>query len=749
MTAPERGTATLAPELARRVGALARSLVAAGRSWALYPPEHPAVRTSLDRLQAAVRDAAAGHAFSFGVTPDTLLVEGVPVTTRDGPTTETAAWLHNRDVLQLSFLSEVPAGALHEFLSLLSEDSETVRERGGPAKIWSEHGHPSIAIEQIDYAKVLQDREVERPARKKDELWRAIVRAVLDRHKSLDEAMQRRLLDIAGDVGAIGELANDVIAPHHGADGSPMLTTQAAAVVAAYRHLAGIVEVMAPERRSDVMQNLVAATSGMNPSLVLEMLRTPDGPAAAATTTAPLREQLASAFDDIKVANLLATTLAIEGQASARLADVFGTIAPDEPRKRRVLTLTRELLTETSFGQTDQFKTLWSSMEELLLSYNERPFVGTEYKAGLDQIGARAEHMAGEIPSELRALVRTLDQDNVRKLSVILLIDLLRMERDAKRAPEIARDAGALAEDLLLSGDYESALSVTSALGEQAVNPTSITREASRTTLDLLSGTAALRETVELLGDMEEDAAVQVAQICRHVGPASVDVLRDAFRAEKETVAMRRARGLIGEFGVRAVTRLAPLVGAEHWYTQQHAAQLLGDIAVPEAVPLLQPLLRGADPRVMRAAVRALSNIDDPAAARAIHTVLRAASGDHRLAVVGALVAERDPRVVPLLAQILAESDPVGTDHQIVLETLDAIANVGGDGAIPQVAAVMRRRSWFARKKIRAIKQASVSALHRLGTPAAQRVLHGAATTGDRLLKKLAKATLAGAEAHG
>ena len=61
--------------------------------------------------------------------------------------------------------------------------------------------------------------------------------------------MQQRLLEIAGDVVAIGELASDVMAPHHTPDGSPMLTTQAAAVVAAYRHLAGIVEVMAPERR--------------------------------------------------------------------------------------------------------------------------------------------------------------------------------------------------------------------------------------------------------------------------------------------------------------------------------------------------------------------------------------------------------------------------------------------------------------------------------------------------------------------
>ena len=100
MTAPERGTTTLAPDLARRVGLLARSLVAAGRSWALYPPEHPAVRTSLDPLLAAVSGAGGGQAFSFGATPDTLLIEDIPVSTREGSTTEAAAWLHNRDIVE-------------------------------------------------------------------------------------------------------------------------------------------------------------------------------------------------------------------------------------------------------------------------------------------------------------------------------------------------------------------------------------------------------------------------------------------------------------------------------------------------------------------------------------------------------------------------------------------------------------------------------------------------------------------------
>ena len=74
--------------------------------------------------------------------------------------------------------------------------------------------------------------------------------------------------------------------------------------------------------------------------------------------------------------------------------------------------------------------------------------------------------------------------------------------------------------------------------------------------------------------------------------------------------------------------------------------------------------------------------IQDPAAARAIHTVLRAATGEVRRAVIEALVAERDPRVVPMLVRILEESQPLGKDHDVVLETIEALGTVGTDAAV-------------------------------------------------------------------
>src|ERR1041384_2460668 len=95
--------AILSPELTRQSIALARALSAAARNWALYPPEHPAAAASLARLSDTINTTIAGAAFTFGVTPKTLLVAGYPLP-EEHAVSEAARLLHDHDILQLSFL---------------------------------------------------------------------------------------------------------------------------------------------------------------------------------------------------------------------------------------------------------------------------------------------------------------------------------------------------------------------------------------------------------------------------------------------------------------------------------------------------------------------------------------------------------------------------------------------------------------------------------------------------------------------
>ena len=732
-----RPAPALAPELIRQSISLARALAAGVRNWSLYPPEHPGVRAAVERLAEAVRQSTGGQAFTFGVTADSLLVAGVSLPPEQ-PVTEAARLLHDHDLLQITFLGEPTLEGLHALLRLLSTPADELRQGGGPAQAWDAAGVSSIALEQIDYEKILEDREIEAPADRHDDVWKSIVRELLDGRAAFNEAQQQRLLEISGSAHEIGDLASAVAAPKCNLDGSPLITTQAATVLAVFRHLASIVNVMEPERMPDVMRNVAAATGMLDPHVVLQMMQGDEG-----VQETPIVATIAASFDDEKVAELLATALSRDGKATARLAQVFDTIAPDEARKRRVLTMARSMLGEQDFGRSGQFKAAWASMETLLLSYDETPFVSASYQSTLDAAGARGEMLASrELPTELPEWVDTLGQDNVRSLSVMLITDLLRIEENAERATEIARDMIALLDDLLMAGDFDNALLVLRELRGAAAR--TVAPAEARAALASAGESAGLREAASLLGEFDDEAQKTFTECCALIGPTAIRALYPTLQSEQETPAYRRARELVATFGAAAVSPLAGLADDPRWFVQRNAAVLLGGTRSAEAVPTLQALLRRSDPRVLRAAVSALAGIDDPAATRAIQTVLRAATGDGRAAVIDALVAERDPRVIPMLTRILAEADPFGADHQIVLDTLEAVRQLGHEQAVPSVAALMKRRKFlFGRGKARAFKTASVRALVAIGTPTAQAALEEASRSGDGMLKSIIAGTRA------
>jgi len=722
----------LSPELIRQSTALSRALAAAVRAWALYPPEHPAVAGAVARLAEALRVSVAGAAFTFAVTPATLLVAGLPLPA-EAPVAEVARLLHDRDVLQLTFMGDVPSQAVDALLRLLARDADALRADGGPAAAWARHGHPAIVLEQIDYERMLEDHDVERQADRRDDVWRSLVNAIVEGRKAFDERQQQRLLEIAADVGQIGELAEAVVEPKRNLDGSPLITTQAATVLAVFRHLTGIVQVLAPDRLSEVLRNVAAATARLDPHLVAQMML-----ADESMQETPIIERIAAAFDDDTVARLLATALARDGRASARLAQVFDTIASDSERKQRVLHLTRSLLSEHDFGRGGQFTAAWSSMEGLLLNYDESPYVSDEYQASLAGANARAEAMAArELPPELPAWIDTLGQDNVRRLSVLLVTDLLRIEDSAERAAEIAGDLGALCEDLLLAGAFDDADLVLTTLAAAADDARAIAPAACRAAMTNLGGSPALREAAALLGELDDATAGRFAACCRLIGPTATQALVPLLDSERDTPAVSRARELVHAYGAPAIPHLAPLVADERWQVQRIAARLLGATRSAQAVAPLQALLRRGEDRVVSAVLAALAGIDDPSAGRVIQTALRTSNGDGRRMVVDALVATRDPRVVPMLAALLADSDPFGEDHGVVVAILDALRQLADDRTIPAVTAVMRRTRLFARRKATAVKRASVAVLRAVGTDLAAQTLADAGRTGDRLLRRL------------
>jgi HEAT repeat protein len=717
----------------RHVVALARAVTTAVRSWGFYPPDHPAVGAAVERLLAAIADATSTGLIQLAVTPRALLLDGQEIESSDLSVSECAALLHDRDILQIAFVSPPPEPTLRALLGVLTLDRDTRRERGGPAALWAAENDTSILIEQIDYQEILE-REIDEGPARRDATWKAIVRNIIGGRQTFTPEEQQRLLEISRDVGAIGELAKDARAPFTMPDGSPLLTTQAAAVLAVYKHVATTVTALEPDRAGEIGGALALSASSLDPALAAEVLRTEE----SASDPVQVATAIKQSFDDQQVALLLARALAAPGHPTSRLAHVVDTLAPDPERRRRVLKLAERLLGERDFGGKRPMDDIRKSLDELLLKYDESTFVSASYGAAMELAGGRGASLAMRgLPAEMDEWLQTLGHESVRRLSGQLLMDLLRNERVPERAAELANDMARFVEDLVLAGAFGEAVPVIEALAEAAARTPPLAADACRTAIDTVGRSAAFKEAADALGDQTAPEHEDFTRLAMAVGPAAVGALVAAL-GEGEGGAAERAAAILARLGTAAIPPLAATIDNSSSQVQRAIGWVLGQIGTAAAVPPLQTLLRKDDPRVQRAAVSALARIDCAAATRAIHTALRTFTGDARTAVIEALVGLKDPRVVPLLGQVLETSDPFGADHGLVLEALAALASLRDDRALPQIVALARRRRWLAWRATRRLRAAALAALVRMESAKAKQALDDLGRTGDFFLRRLA-----------
>jgi HEAT repeat protein len=726
--------ASAADSIRMAVG-LARALTIGLRSWGFYPPEHPAVAMAVERFVAAATEASAGGMMQLAVTPHALLLDGLPLESTDLAAVECADLLHDRDILQMTFVAPPSDATARALLAVLTLDRETRRARGGPAAIWGAEDQAAILIEQIDYQEILE-REIDEGPSRRDATWQSIVRSIIMGQSTFTAAEQQRLLEISRDVGAIGELCKDAKEPYCMPDGSPMLTTQAATVLAVYRHIARTVTALEPERVQQVIDSLALAAGSLEPATALELLSHEEH----ADQGVPLVGALKQSFDDQQVALLVARALSSPGHTTQRLARVLDTLAPDQQRKQRVLTLAKKLISERDFGSKRPIDDIRKSLDELLLQYDESTYVSTDYRESMDQAASRAAELAARgLPPELDEWLETLGGDSVRRLSGQLLIDLLRNETVPARMSETARDMGGFVEELLLAGAYGECVPVIEELAAAITRKPAIAPDACRTAIETVGASSALKEAVATVAEQTAEEFASFEKLIRVLGISTMPSLLAAYQREDGS-ATDRLTALIVKLGAPAIPVISAALEDQPWFVQRELARALGKIGTSAAVPPLTALLRRSDLRVLQTAVTALSAIPDPSAERALHTVLKAATGAARAAVINALVGLKDPKVVPMLARVLQDSDPFGSDRPLILETLAALSTMRDDRAIAQIAALARKKRWWSWGKTQQTRRACLQALARIGTARAKQAIADLATTGDFFLKRLAKA---------
>ncbi|MGE5245661.1 MAG: HEAT repeat domain-containing protein [Betaproteobacteria bacterium] len=730
----DSGTATpLAPEQAARLVEFARACKAAARAVVLYPGGHPAVAATLGRIVEMTSEARMPRPMRLTVLPDQLLLEGRAAARGDPALGELAALLHHHLVGELTIHPGGLAEAWQQLLLLLARSPDSVRAEGGISRLWATMAGRHVELREIDYAEVLRERAGGLPP-----AWDHIVSNCLQGQTPLSPDVREVLVEAAADPEKLVDLVAAL--QSRGAETGASIEVSAAAIL----HLLHAVVTVARERRPDgiepVLRNMAGAIGRLTPEMLMAMLAR----RGQATADGALVDDVVSHMSDGTIARFIARSVA-DGTATDRLAQAFQALVLDGQERVRLLALARSEAASSPLGSDEGFDGFWDQVaQKLLTEYTDRPFVSESYARELSLARDQAVpvEQVGDDPEErVRAWLNTIATSALRALDVTLVLDLLRLEQDAKHWADLMTPIAGLIEDLLLVGDFEAAGSLLAVL-THAASPqgSKERRQAAAGALERLVEGAMLRHVSAHLPTIDDAQFERAKAMCVSIGEPLVRPLAEALSVEEHGRTRERLTEILLGFDALGRRTVERLKSSPNPAVRRTAIHLLRAFGGNEALPEIARLLDDTEPQVQRAAVRALLEIGTDRAYQVLEQALADGTAASRDAIMQSLTAVRDERATPLFVYILEHVDHRGPLASIYLRAIEALGALRDGEAVPALKHALYRGEWWAPRRTAALRHAAASALARIGTPDAASILDEAAQSGSRGVRAAARA---------
>jgi HEAT repeat protein len=737
-------TTPLAPEDAARLTEFARACKAAARSVLLYPDGHPAITAGLGRIvQVTSRESLPGP-LRLTVLADALGLDGRQTARPDASLGELATLLHAHRVGELTVHPGGDADGWRRFLLLLGQTPDAVRADGGIAHVWTATGIPHLEIREVDYAEVLRERPGGLPA-----IWDDIVAKCLEGSPlGAGDDTVRALLDAALDTARLTEILTVLDAQAAAAGvGSERRT---AALVAILSGMTEVVERHTPDQFEATARAMAEAIGQLSPDMLLSVLAERERGDAA---TSPLVESIAGRMSDETKARFLARHAADDQQPIERLAQAFHALVPDAEHQERLLALAHDQLASTPFGSQQGFEERWSEVAgKLLQSYSDEPYVSDAYARELSSARGRAvtlEQAGDDPPDRISAWLDTVATNELRKLDLALMLDLVRLEDDPERRATLVGPLVAFLEDLLLVGDFDAAAQLLGPIAADARPQAPVARRttAGRVTDGLVKG-PMLHHVIAHLPTIDAAQFEQVKALCVSIGDGLVTPLAEAIATEERTRTRERLTAILLAFGAAGRREVERLKSASNPAVRRAAVQLLREFGGADALAELTDLLGDREPHVQREAVRAILNIGGEPAYRVLEQALTEGTPQARDTIMQALGAVRDDRSAAVLARVIRHVDhrgPLGTIYQQAVDLLGGLRDPEGVAALRDA---LYRGEWWAPRRTARLRQAAAAALARVGTPEAAAILDEAARSGPRGVRTAAGGARGGVRHH-
>jgi len=568
----------------------------------------------------------------------------------------------------------------------------------------------------------------------KSATWETIISHCVSGETVLDEGAVAELMGIAGDGGQIVELMAEV---ERRTEGS--VIAKAASLLRMIRGLVSTVSKKSLDRVEPTLRNMAAALGELSPDLLVGLLSED----ADGRNESRVMDAIVSRMTDRTIAHFVSKdVIANKGTPTDRLAEAFQTLVRNPDDRHRLLNLAHDDAAAAPFGQTEGFEAVWNHVaEKLLTSYSDETFVSEEYARELSGARARAvdvEQASDDPPERVSVWVDSVAASALRSLDLSLLLDLLRLEQDDDKWGALMAPVAHNLEDLLLVGDFDSAIELTAVLTGAATGTSSRERrQHAMIAIDMLVAGPMMRHIVTHLLSIDEPSFERVKAMCVSLGEVLVRPLAEALSSEERGRTRERLTAILLAFGAAGRRTIERLKASPNAAVRRTAILLMRQFGGVDALPDLTDLLNDSDSMIQREAVRAILSIGTEKAYRILEEALATGTERSRDSIMLAISMLRDERATPLFAYILRHID----HRRLTSIYLRAIESLGAlrdpEGIAPLVEA-LGKGEWWAPRRSAALRAASAGALARIGTPEAYSALETAAE-GSRRVRAAAR----------
>jgi HEAT repeat protein len=715
----------------------ARACRAAARAVALYPPEHPAIRGSLDRLAGVWAQSPATDRWQFDITPGDVVLNGRKLARPDAGVAEFAELLHDHHIGQLAVRGGADADLWLKFLRLLATPPEEVRRQGGIARVWATTGGGPVEIREVDYAEVLKERESGDEAS-----WDRILANCLQGDSiDLDDGVARLLKEMLGDPARLTDLARHL---EDRTQQGGMARTPATALLAMLKGVLDHLAQAEPDQLDPAFDTLAVAASSFSPDVMMDLVAAGQQPDVAGGS-GQLAGQILARLNDAHVVGFVAGSVVTARGATARLAEAFLALVPEPDRRQRVLGLAHDEVAKSPLGQDREFDQLWERVESLLGSYTDGQYVSTSYEQDLATVRARAVNLdaiTDDPPERVAAWLSTVSDPSIRALDLQLLLDVLETETDVARWRDMANVVVSHVDDLLLVGEFAGAARLVTTLAAAAHDETVPTHQAAAAAIGRLIAGPALANIVPHLQTIDDEEFANAQTLALALGAGVIRPLAEMLAVQDRARVRQRLTHLLLAFGALGRQSAEQLKTSLNPSVRRVAVYLLREFGGSEALPDLASLLDDAEPHVQREAVQAILDIGTDEAYSVLERAISSGSARSRDAILHQLDKAAEDRAAPLFFFIVRRGGYRKGLQPAYLRAVGALGRLGGTEAVDTLRDGLYRGDWWAPFRTAALRAAAARALRQIGTPEAMDALRDAAERGPRGVRAAARPCL-------